>query len=89
MERQFKKGDILVATATDNDLMPYLQKASAILVGPMDHVENSHAEIVGRALDIPVIICNAKVVDFIPNDALITVDAKKGFVYKGIPIEEA
>lgn len=88
MERQFKKGDILVATATDNDLMPYLQKASAILVGPMDHVENSHAEIVGRALDIPVIICNAKVVDFIPNDALITVDAKKGFVYKGIPIEE-
>lgn len=88
MERNFKKGDILVATSTDNDFMPYLQKASAIIVGPMDHSENCHAEIVGRALDIPVIICNAKVIDFIPNDALITVDAAKGFVYSGLPNEK-
>lgn len=88
MERNFKKGDILVATTTDNDFMPYLQKASAIIVGPMDHTENCHAEIVGRALDIPVIICNAKVIDFIPNDALITVDAAKGFVYSGLPNEK-
>lgn len=88
MEREFKKGDILVTTATDNDFMPYLQKASAIVVGPMDHVENCHAEIVGRALDIPVVVCNAKVIDFIPNDTLITVDAAKGFVYKGIPNEK-
>ncbi len=88
MERNFKKGDILVATSTDNDFMPYLQKASAIIVGPMDHTENCHAEIVGRALDIPVIICNAKVIDFIPNDALITVDAAKGFVYSGLPNEK-
>lgn len=85
IEQNFKKGDILVATATDNSLMPYLQKASAVIVGPMDHSENCHAEIVGRALDIPVILCNAKVVDFIPNDTLITIDAEKGFVYSGIP----
>lgn len=88
MERNFKKGDILVATSTDNDFMPYLQKAAAIVVGPLDHTENCHAEIVGRALDIPVIICNAKVIDFIPNDALITVDASKGFVYSGLPNEK-
>lgn len=88
MEREFKKGDILVTTSTDNDFMPYLQKAAAIVVGPMDHAENCHAEIVGRALDIPVVVCNAKVIDFIPNDTLITVDAAKGFVYKGIPNEK-
>lgn len=85
MERNFQKGDILVATATDNDFMPYIQKASAIIVGPMDHSDDCHAEIAGRALDIPVIICNAKVVDFIPNDALISVDASTGFVCAGLP----
>lgn len=84
-ERKFKKGDILVTTNTSNELIPYIKKASAIIVGPVDHPENCHAEIVGRALDIPVILCNAKVIDFIPNDTLITVDAKKGFVYTGIP----
>ena len=88
MEREFKKGDILVTTSTDNDFMPYLQKAAAIVVGPMDHAENGHAEIVGRSLDIPVVVCNAKVIDFIPNDTLITVDAAKGFVHKGIPNEK-
>jgi pyruvate kinase len=87
IERKFKKGDILVATNTDNEWMPYMKRASAIIVGPIDNVENCHAEIVGRALDIPVIICNTKVIDYIPNDTLITVDAKKGFVYFGVPEE--
>ncbi len=87
MERDFRRGDILVTTATDNDFMPYLQKASAVIVGPMDHPENCHAEIAGRALNIPVIICNAKVIDFIPDNTLVTVDAEKGFVYTGIPSE--
>jgi len=85
VEQKFAKGDILVASSTENDLMPYIKKASAIIVGPMEHSENCHAEIVGRALDIPVIICNAKVTDFIPNDTLITADAKNGFIYSGIP----
>lgn len=85
IEHTFQKGDILVATSTDNEWMPYMKKASAIIVGPMENPENCHAEIVGRALDIPVIICNSKVIDFIPNDTLITVDSYKGFVYIGVP----
>lgn len=85
IEHTFQKGDILVATSTDNEWMPYMKKASAIIVGPMENPENCHAEIVGRALDIPVIICNSKVIDFIPNDTLITVDSNKGFVYIGVP----
>ncbi len=85
LQRNFNKGDILVATATDNDFMPYLQKAGGVIIGPMDHDMNCHAEIVARALDIPVIICNSKVTDFIPNDTLITMDATNGFVYAGKP----
>ena len=86
--RTFHQGDILVTTATDSSFMPYIRKAAAIVVGPLDQNVNSHAEVAGMALDIPVIVCNAKVVDFIPAHSLITVDAEKGFVYKGIPKEE-
>ena len=88
VERTFHQGDILVTTATDSSFMPYIRKAAAIVVGPLDPNVNSHAEVAGMALDIPVIVCNAKVVDFIPAHSLITVDAEKGFVYKGIPKEE-
>ena len=88
VERTFHQGDILVTTATDSSFMPYIRKAAAIVVGPLDQNVNSHAEVAGMVLDIPVIVCNAKVVDFIPAHSLITVDAEKGFVYKGIPKEE-
>ena len=88
VERTFHQGDILVTTATDSSFMPYIRKAAAIVVGPLDQNVNSHAEVAGMALDIPVIVCNAKVVDFIPAHSLITVDAEKGFVYKVIPKEE-
>ena len=88
VERTFHQGDILVTTATDSSFMPYIRKAAAIVVGPLDQNVNSHAEVAGMALDIPVIVCNAKVVDFIPAHSLITVDAEKGFVYKGIPKDE-
>lgn len=88
VERTFHQGDILVTTATDSSFMPYIRKAAAIVVGPLDQNVNSHAEVAGMALDIPVIVCSAKVVDFIPAHSLITVDAEKGFVYKGIPKEE-
>ena len=88
VERTFHQGDILVTTATDSSFMPYIRKAAAIVVGPLDQNANSHAEVAGMALDIPVIVCNAKVIDFIPAHSLITVDAEKGFVYKGIPKEE-
>ena len=88
VERTFHQGDILVTTATDSSFMPYIRKAAAIVVGPLDQNVNSHAEVAGMALDIPVIVCTAKVVDFIPAHSLITVDAEKGFVYKGIPKEE-
>ncbi|MGN1231554.1 MAG: pyruvate kinase, partial [Anaerotignum sp.] len=55
VERTFHKGDILVTTATDNSFMPYIQKAAAIVVGPLDQNVDCHAEIAGSALDIPVI----------------------------------
>ena len=88
MEHTFNPGDVLVANSTDSSFMPYIRKAGAIVVGPLDQDTNSHAEVAGSALDIPVIVCNARVTDLIPPQALVTVDAEKGFVYKGVPTEE-
>ena len=56
VERTFHQGDILVTTATDSSFMPYIRKAAAIVVGPLDQNVNSHAEVAGMALDIPVIV---------------------------------
>ncbi len=86
-ENRFRKGDILVTTTTDGDWLPYIKKASAVIVGPVDpdHIGMCHTENVCRALNIPMIACNMKVIDFMPNDSLITVDPQKGYIYTGIP----
>jgi len=81
--KHFKKGDILVTSRTNNDLLPYIKKCSALIVGQDLPADYTHAETVARALDIPIIICSEKVVDLIPNATCITVDSKRGFVYNG------
>lgn len=84
-EKNFEKGDILVCAATTNDFLPILKKAGAVVVGPIEHYENSHTEISCRALDIPVVICSGKVTDIIHNNTFVTIDAEKGYVYSGSP----
>jgi len=82
-ERFFKRGDILVTTKTTDEMMPYLRKAGAIVVGSWENIDNSHAETVAKALDIPLIVAKQKVIDLIPDGIAITVDSKNGFVYNG------
>ncbi|MDR2650632.1 MAG: pyruvate kinase [Clostridiales bacterium] len=82
-ERFFKRGDILVTTKTTDEMMPYLRKAGAIVVGSWENIDNSHAETVAKALDIPLLVAKQKVVDLIPDGIAITVDSKNGFVYNG------
>ncbi len=86
-EKYFKNGDILVTTSTSNELMPYIKRASAIVVGSWDLIDQSHAETVAAALEKPLVICDQRVIDLIPDGAAITVDTVKGFVYNGIRCE--
>ena len=86
-ERNFRQGEILVTGDTTNELLQYAKMASAIVVGPVESIENCHAGIIGHALDIPVVMCDVKVTDLIKDGTMITVDAEKGFVYLGIPKE--
>lgn len=83
-EKFFQKGDILITHETNNDFLPYIKKASALIV-ESDANENNHAEIVAKALDIPVILGAKNATEMIRNGILITIDSKKGFVYNGIP----
>jgi pyruvate kinase len=79
----FEHGDIIVSTETNDDMMEFIKKAGAIVIGSWDKIDASHAETVTKALDIPLIRANAKVIHFIGEGIPVTVDSDEGFVYNG------
>ena len=79
----FERGDILVATKTSDDMMEFIKKAGALIVGSWEQVDTTHAETVAKALDIPLLISQEKVVDLIGDGIAVTVDCGDGFVFNG------
>lgn len=77
----FEKGDILVISETTNALMPILKKASGIITELGGG--NSHAEIVGLTLDIPVISNATGATRILKSGTVVTMDAQRGLVYSG------
>jgi pyruvate kinase len=78
---KFEEGNILVASSTDNSMMPYMKKAAAIIT--RDANANAHAAVVGVALDIPVIFNAANLFEVLRDDMYVTVDPRTGYVYNG------
>ncbi|MGC6767017.1 pyruvate kinase [Enterococcus sp. LJL51] len=74
-------GSILVVKTTDKDYMPAIDKAVALIVE--EGGLTSHAAVVAIAKDIPVIVGAVEATDLISNDELITVDPRRGIVYRG------
>jgi len=72
---------ILVVETTDKDYLQAIEKASAIVVeqGGL----TSHAAVVGIAMGIPVVVAAQGATDLINNEELITVDSRRGIVYRG------
>ncbi len=87
-EKKFKTGDIIVTNKIDNTILPYIKRASALVIGPLEKENDQCSELVGNILDIPVIMCKINVTELIKDNSLITVDGKKGFVYFGVPDEK-
>lgn len=83
-KKTFRQGDILVAHKTTNELLPYMKKASAIVVEESALDENNHAVIVGRTLDIPVIIGANGILEGLKTATVITVDSQNGYIYNGV-----
>lgn len=76
--QKFQEKDILVISQTTNELLPILKKASGI-VTENDGL-NSHAAIVGSALEIPVIIGAANATRILKSGSIVTIDPDLGFV---------
>ncbi|MDO7804063.1 pyruvate kinase [Lactiplantibacillus pentosus] len=75
------EGGVLVTKTTDKDYLPAIEKSSALVV------ENggltSHAAVVGISMGIPVIVGVKDATSVISNGQLITVDSRRGLVYRG------
>jgi len=74
-------GGVLVVKTTDKDYLPAIEKSSAIIVeqGGL----TSHAAVVGIAMGIPVVVSAAEATEVIEDNELITVDGRRGLVYRG------
>lgn len=82
---KFKKGEVLVTTATDPDWVPAMKLAAAIVTDSGGRT--CHAAIVGRELGVPVIVGSAKGTKVIKQGQEITIDCsqgEEGKVYDGI-----
>ena len=79
--QKFMEGDILVMPKTNNDMLPLLRRASGIITEE-DGV-NSHAAVVGLALDIPVITGAVNATDILKTGAVVTLDTVRGVVSNG------
>jgi len=75
------EGGILVVKSTDKDYLPAIEKSAAIVVeqGGL----TSHAAVIGIAMGIPVIVSAENATELIEQNELITVDARRGIIYRG------
>ncbi len=76
----FKEGNILVATTTNPDYIPAMQKASAFITD--EGGITCHAAIVARELKKPCIVGTKIATKTFKNGDLVEVDAEKGIVRK-------
>ena len=77
---KFNEGDVLVAIATDPDIVPAMRKAAAIVTEQGG--VTSHAAIVSRELNIPCVIGTKIATKVLKDGDLVEVDATLGIVKK-------
>ncbi len=76
----FSDGNILVTTSTNNEMLPVIKRASAIVVE--EGGQACHAATVGLALDIPVIVGADNATRILKTGSVVTVDAERGLVLR-------
>ncbi|MBG9979832.1 pyruvate kinase [Facklamia sp. DSM 111018] len=77
-------GSVLVTNETDRDFGPALEKAGAIVCESGGIT--SHAALIGLERGIPVIVAAEGAMEAIQSNELITVDARRGLVYRGATV---
>ncbi len=80
--KKIKEGDILVTLMTSPDMVPAMEKASAIVTN--EGGATCHAAIVSRELGIPCIVGTKNATKILKENQKVTVDAHHGRVFDGI-----
>ena len=78
LPRNYKDGNIIVIPYTTNAIMDYLRTASAIITE--EEGDLSHAAVVGRALQIPVIVGAKGATQMLKSGTYASVDADRGLI---------
>lgn len=78
---KFKPGDVLVMPETSNNILNIMKDAGAIITEVPE--ENSHAAVIGIALDKPVITGAKNATKLLKDGLFVTVDARRGIVFAG------
>ncbi len=81
-EQNFTEGCVLVVPFTNNDFLPLMKRASAIITE--EGGIGSHAAIVGLALEKPVVVGAANATRILKSGSVVTIDADRGIVYYGV-----
>ncbi len=76
----FSDGNILVAPFTNNEMLPVIKRASAIVVE--ESGQTCHAATVGMALDIPVIVGADNATKILKTGSVVTIDTERGLVLR-------
>lgn len=74
----FKEGDIIVASDTNNHMMEQMRAASGLIVETDS--ESCHAAIAGLSLDIPVLIGAKNALGILKSSAFVELDCENGVV---------
>ncbi len=76
--RNFKVGDIIVASDTNNSMLPQMREASGLIVEADS--EDCHAAIAGLSLEIPVLIGAENATGILKSSAYVELDCADGVV---------
>ena len=75
---KFQDGDILVMPRTSKNILSLIKRSSGIIAEEAG--DESHAAIIGTAIDIPVIVGAYNATNVLKNGTTIKIDAQKGFI---------
>lgn len=77
----FQAGDVLVLVTAGEDMVPYMERAAAVLTE--EGGSTSPAAQVGLALGIPVIVGAAEATQRLRTGDTVTIDSARGLCYRG------
>lgn len=80
-QEKIESGEILVASYTDADYVPAMEKAAAIITEEAGLT--SHGAIVGLSLGIPVVVGVKDATQVLKTGTLVSIDMNRGLIYRG------